>query len=379
MSPFARIVASALGLICCCSNLVADSLPGQLHQAAKKISTVLLERDQDKLAMGQFDHAAGGTNFYGPGLRVDLAASFGELSQSSEQSISLTNRSSYVLSGTYQVMDDPEDALAPQKGLPQMLVIKIDLVVKQNNEVVFPITLFVDRIRDIAKAKGASGLFRLDDSTRKLHEQIRIKSTKPTVAIDGTRIKSSLHSDVSAEVLTKSVLAANDAKATARIPLSRAGVPVVPIAVGEVYEVQIHNDSSDEIAVAMTIDGIDQFSFSEDRDPGTGRPKFSHWIIPAKKSFNILGWHRTADRKRDDNVLRFLVTQYGDGASQFAPQADRSTVGLIQLSISKSHPHRRGARGDSETGFGPPVKQEQKSVRREIDPPHEFISIRYTR
>ncbi len=33
----------------------------------------------------------------------------------------------------------------------------------------------------------------------------------------------------------------------------------------------------------------------------------------------------------------------------------------------------------SETGFGPPRTVEVKPVKREIDPPHEFVAIRFAR
>ena len=341
------------------------------------------ERNQERLTLGAFEPAEGALDTYGPGLRVDIGRALTEVSQDTTDddihSVSVVDNSSYVLSGTYEVMDDPEDAVAPKRGLPQMLVVKIDLTLRKGSEVVFSNALFVDRLRDIIKVGGNSGAFRLEDSIRDLHKQIRLNARHPSATLDGNEIKSSPSSKVAVEILTKSVLASKETKPTPRKPQQRQGFPFVPIAVGEVYEVKVHNRSSKEIAVAMTVDGIDQFTFSEDRNSATGRPRFSHWVIGAGKSFTILGWHKTADPNRDDNILRFLVTKYGDGASQFAPAMDASKVGTIQLAISNSHEFRRGARGDSETGFGPPVKLKQKAVRREIDPPHEFISIQYSR
>ncbi|MEM6691932.1 MAG: hypothetical protein AAF664_21060 [Planctomycetota bacterium] len=358
----------------------ADSLDGQLYQAARKIASVMQEQGHHHLALGEFTSLEGTPDSYGPGLRVELSNAFAEVAIAEEQEtpVSVIKQSIYRVSGTYQVMDDPEDALAPESGVPQMLVLKIDLMLRERGEDLFPVTLFVDRVRDIARVSGTSGLFRLEDDARELHRQIRVKRAKPTFIVDGTKIRSSSESDVAVEILTRSALAGDSVESKPRTVLTEGGTPTVPVAVGEVYEVRIHNLSDDEIAVSMSVDGIDQFTFSEDRDSATGRPRLTHWLIGANRTFTIKGWHRTSDDSRSDNLLRFLVTKYGDGASQFVPQVDRSRVGFLQLAISKSHLSGRGTRGDSETGFGPPVEQKQTVVRRQIDPPHEFLTVRYT-
>ena len=37
------------------------------------------------------------------------------------------------------------------------------------------------------------------------------------------------------------------------------------------------------------------------------------------------------------------------------------------------------SRSGNETGFGPPREVKQQAVRYEIEPPHDFVSVRYTR
>ncbi len=162
------------------------------------------------------------------------------------------------------------------------------------------------------------------------------------------------------------------------------GLPFVGIDQGELYEVRVLNYSQAEIAVALCIDGIDQFTFSEDRkdDKKDGPPRFTHWIVAPAKGDKpgeviIKGWHKTANPKRQDNVLSFLVTEYGKGAASQFPTKSQGKVGMIAVAVAASHPP--GSKGGSETGFGPPREVKQEVVKRDIDAPHEFVTIRYAR
>ena len=71
------------------------------------------------------------------------------------------------------------------------------------------------------------------------------------------------------------------------------------------------------------------------------------------------------------------MTEYGQGAASKFPTQSQGKVGTITVGIARSHPP--GTKGGSETGFGPPVEVKQEPVKRDIDAPHEFISVRYTR
>jgi hypothetical protein len=155
-----------------------------------------------------------------------------------------------------------------------------------------------------------------------------------------------------------------------------------PIDKNQVYEVVVGNGSDREIAVSVSIDGIDVFSFTENVDPKTNKSLFTHFIVAPHSELVVPGWHKTIDSQRDDNFLAFLVTEYGKGASSklFPQKAIDGSVGAVTVAISKSFLPTDGAKSArAETGFGPPVKQDQKAVERAIDPPHAFITIRYDR
>lgn len=155
-----------------------------------------------------------------------------------------------------------------------------------------------------------------------------------------------------------------------------------PIGKNQEYEIVVVNESQDEIAAAITVDGIDVFTFSEDVDPKTKKSLYTHFVIAPGSELVLPGWHKTVGSKRDDNFLAFLVTEYGKGARSrlFPQQAADGTVGAITVGISKTFmpgDGRRSAR--AETGFGRPIKQDQQPVERAIEPPHVFLTVRYDR
>lgn len=379
MRPLA-LLSVTLGLLFA-QPVIASNLPAELEKASQKLVDVLKDKGRDSLTLGDFSQGGKQSDDpFGPGLRVDLAAAIERVCANSEdKKIAIAENADIVVNGRYEVIDDPDDIGAVKKGQPQMLVLKIELQMMEGAELIFPLTIFVNRIRDIARASELTASLDLEDDTRRLHSDLRQASKHPGTSVNGTQIKSSVDSPVTVQILTRPVLAAESAMKPREPSVGADHLPFVSIATGEVYEVQLSNSSAAELAVAMSIDGIDQFTFSEDRNEKTGEPKFSHWILKPHQTLTIHGWHKTADPKRKDSVLRFLVTKYGDGASQYAPHADPSKVGVIHLAISRSHEQRHGARGDAETGFGPPVEVKQEVVERVIDPPHEFISIRYAK
>ena len=52
------------------------------------------------------------------------------------------------------------------------------------------------------------------------------------------------------------------------------------------------------------------FTFSEVRNPKTGAPRYSHFIVAPGKDALIRGWHKR--NEAPNNFLSFLVTAYGE-------------------------------------------------------------------
>jgi hypothetical protein len=356
-----------------------------IANASKVMADVLKEREITKIALGTFQDKTPGN--FGPGLQRELELALKPLK------VAIDSTAVTRVTGEISLVDNENDLGSPLES--RMLSVRVALQLVQDTEVVFNHTLFLNRAADIAQITGASVNFGIENSTvRNSHREIRRrieilepekesdnKSTNatPGFVAQGTRIKSSANSPISVEIAVGS--AASDKAATKpRAPQADSAFPLVPVGIGEMYEVVIHNDSDKEFAVGLTIDGLDQFTFSENRNDATGRPQFSHWIIPPKSRFAIPGWHITTDATRKDNLKRFLVTKYGDGASQYAPHPDKSQVGVITVSICESfQPGAKSRTANAETGFGPDVELKQTVVQRQIEPPHEIISIRYNK
>ena len=143
----------------------------------------------------------------------------------------------------------------------------------------------------------------------------------------------------------------------------------------ELYEIMIYNSSKEEVAVAVSIDDLDVFHFTEDRTDG--HPNYTNHIVPRESETVIQGWHKSIHG--NENVLSFLVTGYGQGAASKAGVTARGKVGVIHVQFAACSPLAPGAKSANETGFGPPIKVEQKVVTYDIKPPHDFVSIRYSR
>ena len=177
------------------------------------------------------------------------------------------------------------------------LIVKVALDVRKGAESIYGFTFYLNRSRDIVQADGLNFASDADD-TRELHKQIRrtkgkVADAKPTWSVSDGKIKSRSRSPYSVEIVTKSAIAGGDYEV--RPPASSDDAfPLVPITIGETYGVQVHNSSSEEIAVTLKIDGLDQFAFSKDRNKKTGRPRFSNWIVRPNSSFTIKRWHLTS-------------------------------------------------------------------------------------
>src|SRR4029077_21190276 len=61
------------------------------------------------------------------------------------------------------------------------------------------------------------------------------------------------------------------------------GLAFVPIKRDEVYAIKLINDTPHDAAVTLSIDGLNVFAFSEVKDPKTGRPRYTHFMVAARK------------------------------------------------------------------------------------------------
>jgi len=363
----------------------------EFNNAATKLTDLLLSQEKTTVAFETIQQSENSTGNFGPGLRAELMLAFEsvnrQLKQKNKKFVTIGDNATFKVRGNYSVGDDPDDIGTEEHQ--RQLAVRVTLEITDGTEKQADFTFYLSRERDIIAAEGLNVRFndRQKRETRQAHSAIR-KARKAALPgnsatgelqyfVDGSKIRTSSKSDYAVEILTRSPVGKNYRP---RGPKSGdSAVPFVPIGVGEVYGVKIYNNSDQEIGVAMKIDGIDQFTFSEERIETTGRPRFNSWIIAPRSSFTIKGWHISADNSRDDNLAAFQVTKYGDGASKFINNVAPASNGVITVAIANSFDPRGGKSSATETGFGPPVKQNQKVIQRKFEPPHEFLAIRYSR
>ncbi len=313
----------------------------------------------------------------GPGLQDLFQAELSKLG------LTIDPEADRVVTGEYTFKDDPATGLLVVSLLIRVLErngeVLVDLVAKAKAKR-DDFTAKSSDTKDITKVTGFTGHLPPDGSKKERNDEIKKRLKEPSVFIHGpnqTLISSTKDSPFAVELLVKPCNAPREQPARPRPAHEDKGQAFVDIRKDELYEVKIYNNSEHEVAVALTIDGLDEFTFSDDRKPD-GTPRFSHFIIGKKSTATIVGWHKTANPMRKDNFLSFLVTEYGQGAASKHPTKSQGKVGVLTVSFAYSFPEGT-ARSGGETGFGPPVEVKQQPVKRVIDPPFDFISVRYTR
>jgi hypothetical protein len=363
-----------------CANAdTPGSIPAELTDAATAILKIMNDLGQTQLQIGPFVPVGDSQANGGPGIRLELL----EALQRARKGV-INKDSKLAVQGKFAIVDDPDDKKTVGKRL---IVEKLTLEVIGIRPLDFEktITIYIRRLRDIAILEGVTlSLDQNNPNVRSQNAQLREvvdNRKKHLPQIEGSKVRSGKGSPYALEFLVMN--GPSDTPRPLEARLDDEGFPNVSISKQQLYELNFYNDSKSEVGISIKIDGIDVFAFADpaERDTGTGKPRYSHFIIPAREKTTIQGWFQHVDRARDDNVRRFLVTEYGQGAASKFPTNAQGTVGVVTVEVSNAVKEDPAVqrRGGAETGFGPPAKVNFKPVQRSIDPPHDFISVRYLR
>jgi hypothetical protein len=170
---------------------------------------------------------------------------------------------------------------------------------------------------------------------------------------------------------------------TAVKPRLDDGRAFVDIRQGQAYAVRLINDSDQDAAVALSIDGLNSFRFLEVDGKRVSGP--THVLVRAKSKVAVLGW-QTGPKE----VSRFLVTERDKGA--WVGHASPAGVGRIVAQFHacwsadegppKDEPRARaGTRSASglSTGMGDKVKSPIKTVSKTVGQLRESVPVLYSR
>jgi hypothetical protein len=346
-------------------------LDRELDNLAGKIQDILTRRPPAELRFGPCTCLDNKEDAHGSGLQLALFARL------KSRKIAVKDKAAYELTVEYGFVYDNRAALE---------ILRVRAVLRKEGAprgtpLPLEVALTTKDMRDLTRFSGNSVSLPPDGSAQERNKAFRDGRKKPTVHLGGllkTRVSSSAGSPYYVELLA----GPKNGKRTLRERKASVenGVAFARVDLDEEYQVRIGNLSVHEVACRVFIDGIDMFEFSDDRNP-SGGPRFKHIVIPAGQAVVVRGWHKTADPNRKDNYRAFLVTEYGKGASSLL--TPKGQVGTIQVSFAHSFDpkDRRIAPRASkmETGFGRPLEGKQEVVQRKIDPPHDLVTIRYSR
>jgi hypothetical protein len=339
-----------------------DDFRKELPKVARKILDVVEGERAAAVAVGRFSGPAQFDTNAGPGIEEMLSQAL-----ETERKGVVQKKAEISVQGSFAIVDDTVN-------FGRILV---KMRVEVLNREADPIKQFIAELRnnrDIAALSGATTSLPPDGSKDERNRKLKDSLNQPKVHVEGPLVKASPESQFAVEIRAKHKDDRGEAKPRAASIVD--GQAFVDVKRDEVYEVVVHNKSGKEAAVSIAIDGLDVFTFSELRNEKTGAPKYSHYVISPGTASATVGWHLRD--QPPNNYSSFLVTELGKGASARAPRPAVGKIGVLTVSFAFCFPAGSNRSG-SETGFGPPRSVKIEPVQRDIDPPHEFVTIRYTR
>ncbi|MEI6233895.1 MAG: hypothetical protein WCT04_12630 [Planctomycetota bacterium] len=309
-----------LSVSLCFAGGSGDPVQIELGELAKKIAASL--KDDKSVRIGTFVGRGDIHSYFGPEINRVLAKELAALG------IHIDAKAKSEVNGEYRPATvAPEDKQPDFKLTCIRLNVKIvdantgDLI----NGIVFePRSIFGESA--VLRAIAVPVSIPPTASTKKADEIIRESYQKPSFNLTNSTIKSSDKSPFAVEVLVVGDKDAANPERGADVLRTAQGLPFIHVQKGQYYRLRIHNNADHEVAVRVSIDGIDQYSFSdpEFRKPD-GTPRFNYRILSPHTSEVIKGWYRNPG-----SFDYFVVTDYAKSAAAELKRGEND-VGQIAL------------------------------------------------
>jgi tetratricopeptide (TPR) repeat protein len=334
----------------------APDLETCMRELARDIVRVLSAEGQDAVAVGAFTSPPQLPASTGPGLANFLS---GELRKFGVQ----VGAAQFGVQGEFR---DVPDAKAGKLAVR----IQADLVGRDGAR----LGRFARLVRgagNVAPLLGLSVALPSDRPERERERQLQQSVDHPLTQITGSRVAAAPGSPYQVEILVR-----EPAGLKPRAPKLDDGLAFVDIEKGESYAVRVVNNSDNDCAVTLAIDGLNLFAFSQNRE-------YSYFILAARSETTITGWHRT--NQASD---AFVITEYAKSAAAELG-AGGASLGTITASFAAAWPADKPApadelsarmanRGEGKaTGRGPVVALNYQEVRRQVGAVRAVVSIRY--
>lgn len=339
-------------------------------ELAKSIKTVLDEKKQSTVTVGDFDGPPALNSRFGPGIQAALADELTKLG------ITFGQKADLSLAGEYAV---GEEVISGESQL--VITLSARLSGAKGEELAKIVPARITDNKTIARFTGATVTLKplADKATR--NEAIRKALKAPGVFVDGNKLAAAPAANMTVELFARQRAGV---EAEVRKPKVADGRAVVTIEEGETFEVRLYNANAYEGAVTVSVDGVDAFQFSKERDEKTKYPRLTHFLVPPQKSLTVAGWHLTSDPAAKEGVRPFRTEPDARPGWFNLPRVKTGVITITYACAAATKEQLReydGVRGviDVDAGYMPGAKAGDKEETRFIGVVREVVSIRYPR
>lgn len=335
----------------------------QIKDFARDIGKILKDEKQSQVAIAEFTGPPNQKTSTGPMIQQVLIEELTKLR------VEVNENAFFFVGGNFFVLEQNNNLLEIRINL------RIDSKAgKRIDEMVRDIGILGndDIVKLLAMNTDQSNSFNADRET--INKKLKIEINNPPIFLLDSQVKTTKQSPYGVELLSYRV-GETEMKPKLLKPVIMGGKATVDIPQGSEYIVRLRNNSSNEAAILLTIDGVDLFQFYSSVNM---RP--SMLLVPAGKTIDLQGW------PIGPTIFKaFLVGRFADGAANQVLKGN-SSIGTITASFYPSwhgQPPDRfaGARASSQiaTGLGKNIEQKTDLVSRTVGPLLEAVSIRYTK
>jgi hypothetical protein len=348
----------------------ADPVDLAIAPAANDCAKWLKGRKQMVVCIGAISGPQTYPTSGGPGIRLVLTRLLGD------RGIEVRERATIALRVEYKGKEvaDPRDSKRTRLTLSLRVVF-----VDQREAELADVEWRVDHEEAVRVILGITG-DRAGKFDREADRALAVGFFEPKAYFDGGVVLAGEKSPFGMELLLN---------AKPVVPQDRDGLAYAPIPRGQEYQIRLVNRSDREMAVRLSIDGLNAFTFCEQRqpemidgkpNPRKGQPLYDLILVPAKGEVTVPGWVINAKK-----ALGFKVTEYPRTAVAQLGRDDLP-AGTITATFSAAWtgappadepPMSRGP-GDDGTGLGSPKEIDAKPVERKVGVVRASVSLRYT-
>ncbi len=325
------------------------------------------ERFGNAVIMGEFTGPPELASSGGPGIAQALKTELEKVG------VAVKRSAQVAVKGEYRVATD-------SKSNKTVLAILARLTDRSGKELLELQSRALFDLTTIAAVTGVTMVAPVDTSPKEREKAVdQALKTIQKPSKNGTRIAASETSPYAIEILVGPDPGAGSPDLTkyrARaVNIDGDNLAFLNIGRGEVYAVHVINTSKYDVAMTLTIDGLNMFAFSDNKS-------YEFSIISAGSEGIIPGWHRT-----NEFSDAFQVSEYSKSAvSKQMPNS--SSIGTIHASFKAAWPKDAnppedefppGSRDANATARGAELKAKYAEIVRNVGKLREAVSVRYTK